>query len=84
VPIDRGVYREGTAYERGDSVTWGGSSFIAQRATTGKPEVSEDWRLSVKRGRDGKPGVPGKAGEPGKPGRPGRDLTNVGSDGSKW
>ena len=27
----RGVWKAGTAYERGDVVTWGGSSWIAQR-----------------------------------------------------
>jgi hypothetical protein len=73
--IDRGVYAEGKGYQRGDGVTYGGSFFIAQvDQPVGKPEDgSKDWRLSVKRGRDGKPGVNGKDGAPGLDGRPGRD-----------
>jgi len=56
IPIERGVYQSGKTYERGDIVTYAGSSFIAQRDTTGteKPEASQAWRLMVKRGRDGK------------------------------
>ena len=51
--LDRGVWRQGM-YEAGDVVSYGGSSWIAQRDTEGKPEQSPDWRLAVKRGRDGK------------------------------
>lgn len=52
--LDAGVYREGTAYERGDCVSFGGSIWIAQKdAPQGKPGTSPDWRLAVKRGRDG-------------------------------
>jgi hypothetical protein len=54
-PIYRGVWTEGT-YLKGDSVTWAGSSFIAQRDTTDKPEQTDAWKLSTKRGRDGKDG----------------------------
>jgi hypothetical protein len=55
VPIYRGVWREGETYQRGDTVTWGGSTFIAQKDTPeGKPETSSDWRLSVKAGRNAK------------------------------
>jgi hypothetical protein len=54
-PLDQGVFREGTAYRRGDGVTFGGSWWIAQKdAPEGKPGVSSDWRLAVKKGRDGK------------------------------
>jgi hypothetical protein len=53
VPVYRGVFKEGQAYQRGDMVTWGGSLFHADKATLAKPE-SEDWRLCVKKGRDGK------------------------------
>ncbi len=53
--IDAGFYKEGQAYEQGDGVTFGGSYWIAQKATSAKPEVgSEDWRLAVRKGRDGK------------------------------
>lgn len=52
--VDRGVWRE-RAYEAGDGVTWRGSFWIAQKETSAKPdEASSDWRLAVKRGRDGK------------------------------
>lgn len=54
VVLDRGVFREGETYERGDGVTFGGSFWIAQKdASTGKPGTSADWRLAVKKGRDG-------------------------------
>lgn len=56
VPLDRGVYREGEEYLRGDFVSFGGSGFIAQKDTKEKPETSADWRLAVKRGRDGRDG----------------------------
>lgn len=69
--IDRGIWKEGHAYERGDSVSWGGSLFIAQRDTKAKPELSDDWRLAAKRGRDGKEGKPGKDGLNGKDGKDG-------------
>lgn len=62
VVIDRGVYKQGTDYEAGDGVTWGGSYWIAQKdAPTGKPGEpgSEGWRLAVKRGRDGRDGKDG-------------------------
>lgn len=56
-PIDRGVYKAGGHYEAGDAVTWGGSLWIAQRATDAKPDTPESgWRLAVKKGRDGKNG----------------------------
>jgi hypothetical protein len=51
--LDKGVWREGP-HEQGDHVSWDGSGWIAQRATTDKPGTSDAWRLSTKRGRDGK------------------------------
>lgn len=55
VIIDRGVFCEDLVYEKGDAVSYGGSLWISQKdAPEGKPGVGEDWRLSVKRGRDGK------------------------------
>lgn len=84
-PLDQGVFRAGTGYDRGDSVTYGGSCWIAQKeAPDGKPGESPDWRLSTKHGRDGKQGERGLPGKDGKDGRPGRDLTQLGPDGSKW
>jgi hypothetical protein len=64
-PLDRGVFKEGTDYKRGDATSWGGSVWIAQRDTSDKPETSDAWRLAVKRGRDGKDGVMKVAKEPG-------------------
>lgn len=70
IPLDRGVYRPDAVYEKGDAVTYGGSVFIAQMATTARPEDgSRAWRLAVKHGREGKPGLNGKDGING------RDLT---------
>lgn len=51
--VDRGVYREGESYEKGDGVTFGGAFHIAQQATFAKPGEA-GWRLAVKPGRDGK------------------------------
>lgn len=59
VPLDRGVYKDDTDYEKGDMVSWAGSSWIAQQDGKGqKPDNGGGyWRLHVKRGRDGKDGV---------------------------
>ena len=53
IPLDRGVWKDGGTYVAGDSVSHGNSLFIAQTQTTTKPP-SDDWRLSVRAGRDGK------------------------------
>lgn len=53
--IYREIYQEGTEYVGGDAVTWAGSLWIALRATASKPgDGSPDWRLAVKKGRDGR------------------------------
>lgn len=57
VVLDRGVYRPDTVYAKGDAVTYGGSLWIAQADTKAKPDGSPDWRLSVKKGRDGRDGA---------------------------
>lgn len=55
VIIDRGVFKAGETYKRGDAVTWGGSLWIAQKETGEKPDTPESgFRLAVKRGRDGR------------------------------
>lgn len=52
--IYRDVYDEAKTYERGDVVTWGGSSWVSLKETPqGKPGQSHDWQLMVKKGRDG-------------------------------
>lgn len=84
IPLDRGVWKDGK-YDKGDCVTWGGSTWIAQKDTDTKPDTAEsDWRLSVKRGRDGKDGKHGEKGAQGPEGRPGRDLTHMMTDGVKY
>lgn len=53
----RAVYVDGKQYERGDVVTWGGSTWHANTTTTSKPgDGSKDWQLVVKKGRDGRDG----------------------------
>jgi Collagen triple helix repeat (20 copies) len=84
IPIDRGQYKAGMTYQRGDEVTFGGQVFRATKDTEDKPSGSKDWRVSTNRGRDGRDGKDGERGPPGPEGRPGRDLTQMGPDGSKW
>lgn len=78
IVLDRGVWRE-VSFEKGDSVTWAGSSWIAQRETSAKPDTPDSgWRLAVKRGRDGKEGKQGPAGDRGPKGDPGTPGRNYG------
>ncbi len=56
VVIDRGIYAEGKEYKAGDGATWAGSFWIAQKDTSSKPGDGGDWRLAVKKGRDGRDG----------------------------
>jgi hypothetical protein len=51
--IYRSVFKEGEQYQQGDMVTWGGSLWHCDKATTAKPG-SDDWTLAAKKGRDGK------------------------------
>lgn len=90
VVLDRGVYRDGTLYEKGDGVTWGGSFWIAQMdcrytkpGESGEGEAKA-WRLSIKSGRDGRDGNKGDKGDRGAEGRAGRDLTQMTFDGRKF
>lgn len=54
-PIYRGVHREGEEYVKGDTVTWAGSSWIAEAKPSGKPgDADSGWRLAVKAGRAGR------------------------------
>lgn len=63
----RGVYLDGQVYERGQLVTWAGSSWHCNATTTTKPgDGSKAWTLMVKRGRDGKDGAAGPEGPPGR------------------
>ena len=56
--LDKGVFRDGEAYEKGDGVTFGGCFWISQKdAPEGRPGNTDDWRMAVKRGRDGRESV---------------------------
>ncbi|WP_216671386.1 hypothetical protein [Mangrovicoccus sp. HB161399] len=51
--IDRGPFRSGGSYEKGDAVSYGGSMWIAQEdGASERPDGGAGWRLAVKRGRD--------------------------------
>lgn len=55
VPIYRGVWRDAETYQRGDMVTWAGSTWHCDAKTTAKPgEASGHWTLAVKAGRPGR------------------------------
>lgn len=75
IPLYEDVYKDGKSYQTGDTVTWGGSLYIAQKDTDAKPgQASEDsraWRLAVKKGADGKQGTKGEAGDRGPRGEQG-------------
>jgi hypothetical protein len=77
IVLERGVFKVGTAYQKGDGVTWGGSYWIAQEDTIQKPgEGNKGWRLAVRKGRDSRepiqiPGPPKPAAVVRLPGAPG-------------
>lgn len=52
--VYRDVYQEGETYQRGEMVTWDGSLWMAKVQTEAKPGTPEQWKLVVKKGRDGK------------------------------
>jgi integrin beta 3 len=52
VPIYRDIYRAEKSYQRGDMVTFGGSTYHCNTDTDEKPGYgSKDWTLAVKEGR---------------------------------
>lgn len=52
-PIYRGVFSDSTKYVEGDCVTFGGSMWSAVKDDpVGRPGSVQDWKLSVKHGRD--------------------------------
>lgn len=58
IVIDKGVFRDGQNYVQNDGVTFAGSFWIAKKdMPKDKPGSSDDWRLAVKRGRDGRESV---------------------------
>ena len=54
LPVYREIWKKDGAYEPGDMVTWGGSIWIALKATSAQPNgYNPDWKLAVKRGKNG-------------------------------
>ena len=64
IPTYEGVYATGKEYDEGSATTSGGSVWIAQKRTSEVPGTGQDWRLAVKKGRDGRDGVVKPAPEP--------------------
>lgn len=82
--VYRGIWKEGDAYQRGDSATRDGSTWILMTEQKGRPgEEGSGWQLAVKRGTNGRDGLKGETGVRGAEGRAGRDLTKLGFDGRK-
>ncbi|EAA1960355.1 phage gp6-like head-tail connector protein, partial [Escherichia coli] len=54
VTIYRDVFKSGTEYQPGDTVTWGGCMWHCNEKTCDKPGEtgSKGWTLAVKKGRD--------------------------------
>jgi hypothetical protein len=53
------IWKQGDSYADGDAVTYDGSMWICRKPTKSKPgEYNNDWRLAVKRGRNGKDAEP--------------------------
>jgi hypothetical protein len=75
---DQGVWRrDDRGYLKGDSVTWGGSSWIAQVDNPqGQPGTTTDWRMAVSKGSTGKQGAKGDRGDQGLTGPRGNDGRN--------
>jgi integrin beta 3 len=69
--VYRGVWQAGK-YDAGDTVTWAGSMWHCNGATSDKPgDGSKAWTLCVKKGADGRVGPEGKAGPQGPRGEQG-------------
>lgn len=54
IPIYRGTYKSADVYEKDDTVTYGGSLWIAQQDNPGTPGDGPTWKLAVRKGVDGK------------------------------
>jgi hypothetical protein len=74
VHVYQGVYQAGRRYRKGESVTYGGSLWIAKEETAAKPEefgAVKAWQLAVKRGAQGAEGKVGPSGDRGPRGEKG-------------
>lgn len=85
VPLYKGIWKDDELYQRGDTTTRDGSTWILMvDQQKGRPgDEDSGWQLSVKRGANGRDGLKGEKGERGAEGRPGKDLTQLGFDGAK-
>lgn len=79
--VYRELFKEGTAYLKGDTVTWGGGMWTALVDNDGSVKPDEQpklgtriWALSVMRGRQGSAGQKGEKGDPGLNGKDGQDI----------
>jgi hypothetical protein len=55
VPLYMDIWKEDRSYDIGDCVTYDGSMWMCRKPTKGKPgQYNKEWRLAVKRGRNGK------------------------------
>ena len=50
----KGTHISGSEYFRGDTCTHGGSLWLCEKDTKGRPGQTDAWRLIVKRGAPGK------------------------------
>jgi len=84
VMLYRETYQPKKEYGRGDVVTSDGSAWHCEvDRTMMHPGTSPDWKLIVKRGRNGADGKDGATGERGPEGARGRDLTQLHFNGHK-
>lgn len=76
----RGDWNATVAYQPGDAVSFGGSSWVAKQATTGvQPVVGLDWGIVALKGDRGEQGIEGLQGAPGVKG----DKGEVGATGAR-
>lgn len=69
IPLDRGYWRDGMACEKGDIVTHDGSAWVALADNKSKPshDAKTEWRMMVRKGRDGESIVKTVSSDPPKP-----------------
>lgn len=68
LPFDVGPWTAGETYPAGAGVSWDGGYWIAKALTHEQPGSGADWRLCVRRGKQGKEGPRGKDGQDLRPG----------------
>jgi hypothetical protein len=66
VPQYVGIHEAGNSYAKGDMVTHGGQVWATSANTTAEPGQGKEWRLAVRKGRDGAQGLRGEKGDAGR------------------